>query len=70
MYKLKPCPFCGNSNIKDLDIYFQGRNSLHVKNKVRCYSVHCWNCGANGTVASTEKRAVEKWNNREASTNE
>ena len=64
MTKLKPCPFCGNNDLKDMDIETTGRQSLHIKNKVKSCFVHCWECGANGAVASTENKAIEAWNKR------
>jgi len=64
MTKLKPCPFCGNVELKDFDIETTGRQSLHIKNKVKSCSVHCWKCGANGAIESSDKKAIEAWNKR------
>jgi len=64
MTKLKPCPFCGNNDLKDMDIETMGRQSLHIKNKVKSYFVHCWKCGANGAVENNTNKAIDAWNKR------
>ena len=48
---LKPCPFCGETNIK------------HYKNGANDSICECTNCGA-CSLASKKKNAVKIWNRR------
>jgi len=50
--KLKPCPFCGSTNVKRLDLW-------------QC--VMCLHCGACGPTHYDRRRAVRLWNTRPAS---
>ena len=51
---LKPCPFCGNENVK---VY----NSSDAR--YRQYNVKCKKCGAR-ICKSTLSEAIEAWNTR------
>lgn len=48
--KLKPCPFCGNS-----DIYLAGYS---------VYWCECKNCKAETGAHNTKESAIESWNMR------
>jgi Lar family restriction alleviation protein len=52
--KLKPCPFCGDSNIH-----------LEVCNdNVSPYSMCCYTCNTSGPQCDTKEDAEEAWNMR------
>lgn len=51
--KLKPCPFCGNT---DIGINRKPYSMLH-------YSF-CDECGTTGPLGLGEKDAIKKWNTR------
>ncbi len=53
--KLKPCPFCGSSEV-ELDMYV-GIEGFY-------YSVSCHNCGCKLWGKNTEKKAIDLWNTR------
>jgi Lar family restriction alleviation protein len=53
--ELKPCPFCGD---KELQVH----NFDTIDGKR--YEVWCWQCGARGTVTSSEEAAIKRWNRR------
>ena len=73
MYDLKPCPFCGE---KDVKICLE-----HDRNLGRCWQVACQRCGSKGAmtfesiskqnpeeayeqIERAVKAAVELWNTR------
>jgi len=51
MDELKPCPFCGSSDIAE-------------SRWVSGWTICCYDCDAEGPHALTIKEAVEKWNDR------
>ena len=53
-YKLKPCPFCGSTDVETI-YRFDGNGS---------HSVMCQRCGAQSAPCDTEQYATEKWNTR------
>ena len=57
MPELKPCPFCGNKNIKTFDDI---TNGLY---QVIC-SVVANGCGAATGYHQDKKQAIEAWNRR------
>ena len=60
MEKLKSCPFCGkiptDSEPSETEEGFKKQKSF--------LSVQCWNCNAEGGCATTEKKAIKRWNKR------
>lgn len=48
---VKPCPFCGNRDIR-----------LNSNGKRVWYE--CYNCGAKTTLCSYEQAALDRWNDR------
>ena len=56
MIELKPCPFCGST---DIDIFFCEEACCGAKAR----SVDC-ECGCTIWVDCIEKDAIEKWNQR------
>jgi hypothetical protein len=60
--KIEPkyCPFCKAVGHE----VFPDTIMPDVPDGVR-YHVGCWNCGARGSAALTEREAIEKWNHRE-----
>jgi len=67
MDELKPCPFCGgtNLNIKEADIY--GKDDLpwnpkHVF-RVECNALE-GGCGTMGGYYGTKEEAIEAWKRR------
>lgn len=64
--ELKPCPFCGNKNIKLIDTegMWEGDNGYIV---VQCEYDHNGSgigCGASGQFSSNKKIAAKAWNTR------
>lgn len=59
MNTLKPCPFCGKTNVGSyVDVDY------HSPDK-HFYGVICRWCGANTPANSkTEEKAIERWNKR------
>ena len=57
MENLKPCPFCGNTDI-DLEV-----TDLLGKDKI-CWSVGCKQCGAYNELNYTKQQAIDCWNMR------
>lgn len=59
MNNLKPCPFCGSSNIERFitlaDISPTGEN---------CYTNHCVDCGGSTAAFPTQEDADDAWNQR------
>lgn len=54
MSKFKPCPFCG--------LYLAV--TWHIGHLDKPWIVNCYECGAEGPRAKTEKEAIELWNKR------
>lgn len=54
MSELKPCPFCGST---ELEI-------IHVKPFGESMSVHCTWCRADGPIGQGDIRAMISWNKR------
>lgn len=50
-YELKPCPFCGSS-----DVHIVGYGG---------YWCVCSNCEAESALKNTQEEAIEVWNKRE-----
>lgn len=66
MTKLKPCPFCGSTNIivsscKEWEENYVGECEEYVA--VICNSEE-GGCGANSGYCRTEEEAIEVWNRR------
>ena len=64
--KLKPCPFCGNTQPKllrdaDISIYYQGH--VPVDYAVVCDATK-GGCGATGGFAGSKEKAAYNWNKR------
>jgi Lar family restriction alleviation protein len=55
MNELKPCPFCGNIDIKIHAPYFTEN---------RYVMVQCYSCNCSTAVYKTVDQAVEAWNRR------
>ena len=51
---LKPCPFCGSEDVKEVYTFYT----------IFRHSVYCKNCYTEGPAKPTEAEAVEAWNNR------
>lgn len=57
MFNIKPCPFCGGTEIeKGISL-----NCERGKEKVRYY-IFCKTCEAQGGVGDTEEDAIAVWN--------
>ena len=52
---INSCPFCKSAEV-----------SMCKVSKGEGYTMHCSDCGANGSVEDTEQEAVDAWNNVEA----
>ena len=57
--KLKPCPFCGDSDIHESNI-----KEVHPAFGISGYAVWCWHCGAYGGSRNSPNLAVKAWNRR------
>ena len=59
--KLKPCPFCGSSNVligDDAQFFYEGKEcDLH-------FYVQCLTCGSCTDVCADVETAIEMWNRR------
>lgn len=60
--KVKPCPFCGSTNI-----YLAKVRSLLDTTKLLGQAVECQECGAN-VPGEDKESALDKWNERYGST--
>lgn len=54
MAELKPCPFCGSSNVE----------ACFADEYGDIFTVICCACGSCGAVKITEQEAIEAWNKR------
>lgn len=55
--ELKPCPFCGSTELKMREGYLQDRSIA--------YSVVCMNCASMGAwCAESKENAIASWNRR------
>ena len=63
-YKLKPCPFCGGSELTILEI----RSGCHIYFRVVCHEkskVHAFNQRhVEGPLMETKESAIAAWNNQ------
>ena len=59
--KLKPCPFCGSSNVDWFRSFGDPSTNENIVN------VQCINCGAQGASKLGEKNAIDVWNKRAGS---
>ena len=57
MPDLKPCPFCGGTNVEVYHQYWRVINRYD-------YSVHCFDCHFGLANQNTEEEAIEAWNRR------
>lgn len=55
---LKPCPFCGSTNIDWFASFSDPTTNENIIN------VECINCGAQGASRRGEKNAIAAWNRR------
>jgi len=55
--ELKPCPFCGSSNVR----FYERRGA---------YQAACMDCEARAQYAYSRKEAVSNWNRRAGNENE
>lgn len=58
---IKPCPF--EKSHVNKDRLYKPYPMYEQLGTITCIQVYC-PCGAKGPNASTEKEAIEKWNNR------
>jgi len=58
--KLKPCPFCGSTDLKAYDCFGQ----THPKRKSMLWIVDCMNCDCMGPLSETKKGVIKLWNTR------
>lgn len=56
MNKLKPCPFCGEPDIKIMKSFF-----TVFEDKYYCF---CPECGSRSFESFSEKQTVDAWNRR------
>jgi Lar family restriction alleviation protein len=56
---LKPCPFCGGSNVT-VHVFEEGRGGGYDP----WVAVMCDDCDIQGETHKTEEEAVEAWNRR------
>jgi Lar family restriction alleviation protein len=57
--ELKPCPFCGRSDIR-----------MHKNSAEDVWYVHCHGCGCSTGGAVVKDMAIETWNRRETTNGE
>lgn len=55
MSELKPCPFCGGKEGRDIEIRSEGVERIVYE---------CDNCGATGPHGYSAKNAFDQWNTR------
>lgn len=53
MEELKPCPFCGSSEVRCISFFRDDE-----------YYIQCNNCGAESGLKFQERKAIEAWNKR------
>lgn len=58
MSELKPCPFCGNHSVLEIDEPFFISGS-----RIESVTIYCSECDAEMTY-DTEEQAIDMWNNR------
>lgn len=63
MTKLKPCPFCGNKDLRVFTIFAD--NGVIVGKAIICEPVDT-PCGAHGPIVNGKTLAVKLWNTRKA----
>lgn len=63
MIDLKPCPFCGNDELKAVCLV---PGFLNYTGKDTDYYVKCYGCGVSITPCETETEAIEAWNTHTA----
>ena len=56
--RLYPCPFCGSRNVDVFSSFGDSSTDENIMN------VECINCGAQGSSAKGEEKAVAVWNKR------
>lgn len=56
--RLKPCPFCGSSDVRKMVM-----ESDYSPDEYYCY---CDDCGAQTAIHKTEQEAIDSWENRVA----
>lgn len=56
--KPNPCPFCGSTKIRAV-------RKIADDHKKFAYWLQCHNCGATGTIASSQEEAEKKWGVKE-----
>ncbi len=61
MEELKPCPFCGNTEI---EIQHCHTPSVDPAGREPYFPIGCHECGAWIDGSSTESEAIEAWNKR------
>lgn len=54
--KLKPCPFCRETEF--IDVKFKRLFNMDF------HYVHCWICGSRGPMNIDKQKAIEAWNRR------
>ena len=57
--KLKPCPFCGCTTIRDHQQYYR-----EIEHKGKLYQLFCVSCGGTIRGLKTYALAVKAWNRR------
>jgi Lar family restriction alleviation protein len=63
--ELKPCPFCGSSDISNVSAGFAGpTNAWHLGDEI--FAVNCRDCGASVPNRYRNDLVVEAWNRRAA----
>ena len=60
--KLKPCPFCGETDKLELTEVYGENNDPRSDFNPPWFAVECWNCGARGPLGDTEAQRVKGWN--------
>lgn len=61
--ELKPCPFCGSTNIANVSAGHAGpSNFWHANDEI--FAVNCKNCGASVPNRYRNDLVVEAWNTR------
>jgi len=60
--EIKPCPFCGGTNIK-FDCHV-GQGNLYIKGCHNLWSTCCYDCGATFPNRYSKKLLIDCWNRR------